>query len=284
MSRSQNHHFVPKTILKHFCVEGSSVYYATKRKTPFTIEVRNINSVFKRRHYNTVTRTDGSKSDGLERFFAVELDNYVPNWMDIFQKCLVSGNVSFKSGEDRRRFIQFFYNLSKRTPDFIEPIAKEAIQEVFSQENLRKLEEHTRPFTPEERAKFNSPDYQHTVASRSRIENFSRQSIHILETLDSMSLVVATPASPRKSFVVGSNPKIRFEDYPFQELGSEGVELWTPMSPKIAIGFTARQDSTSLLRLDDKSVRKINMQLAKQSNAIASHSDRLLRSIIAACW
>lgn len=278
------HHYVAKAILKNFCFSGETTYYLHKESFPSEATPRNIGTIFTRRHYNSLKEDDGAKNDALEKFFAYELDDFIPRWTSIFEKSLDTGKILFSDNAEKFRFIQFFYNHMKRSPDFIEPIVEKVSKEVFNRDLVTEFEKKYRPLNDFEKQKILSDKFQKLVTNNSRVVNLSRQSEEILETLASMKVIVATPNSRKKQFIVGANPVIRFEDHPFQPLGETGVELWTTLTPKIAVGFVASPIGEDILMLQDDKVRKMNVQLTKTSSRIAGRSEALLQSLAKCAW
>lgn len=116
---SKDHHYVPQGILRRFCFSGETTYYLTKERYPdyyhakktkylLGVEERNIKSVFKRRHYNSYINANGQKDDFIERFFAKELDDYIPTWINIFETSLKNEAPPSWDEKLRDRFVQFF--------------------------------------------------------------------------------------------------------------------------------------------------------------------------------
>lgn len=119
---SKDHHYVPQGILRRFCFEGETTYYLSKERFPdyyrakksrYTagVEERNIKTVFKRRHYNSYIAEDGKKYDFIERFFAKELDDYIPRWINIFEASLANRTSPSWDSQLRDRFVQFFITM-----------------------------------------------------------------------------------------------------------------------------------------------------------------------------
>jgi len=281
---SKKHHYVPKVILKRFYHSGSSLYYCERNTPRKGVQNRNIESVFRRTNYNSLEYDDGSKDDRLEKFFAHKLDNFIPEWTGVFERALKSGRVEFPSLQSRHRFIQFFYCHAKRTPDFLDPLVQDVANETFSEKGIAELETRLRRLSISEQMLVRSPDFQNRTLRNARVENLSRQSEEVLSRLMGMKVIVASPARRNQSFLVGSKPVVRFEDYPFQELGEEGVEMWTTFAPNLAVEFVAGPTPSDCMLLDSKMVRQLNTTLAKNSRAIASHSRELLTSISKAKW
>ena len=213
------------------------------------------------------------------------MDNYIPSWIATFQVALRSREIAFPNHDARRRFVQFFYSHANRSPDFSQPIVEKVKDEVFSEEGLSDIESRLRPLTASEKENFCAPEYQDRVTANSRVQNFGRYSEDVISRLRKMTVIVATPSSERKQFIVGSNPVIRFESYKGQELGSPGVELWTALTPSIAVGFAKpMKRCANVLNLSTEQVRLFNTQIAKYSTSIASRSDVLLESVANNSW
>jgi hypothetical protein len=282
MSNSAKHHYVPKAILRNFRVQGDSVLYATREKPKPTL--RNIDSIFRRIRYNSVQKKDGSHDDTVERFFAEELDNYIPDWVTQFSAVKSAGSIKFQKTASRGRFIQFFYNHMKRTPDFIEPIAASVAEEVFARDLVNEFEAKNGPMTQEGINLLEDEAFRARTLANVRVTNFSQQSEKIMSTLANLRIVVAVPSNLKKTFVVGSQPVARFEDYPFQPLGEKGVELWTSLAPKLAVGFVASRLEDGPISLNDLAVRKLNIAFARNSRAIAGTSGKLILSLATSEW
>lgn len=278
------HHYVPKAILKNFLVTETGTYYYNRPQAESGPENRNIGTIFCRRHFNSYLTNDGKRDATVEKFFAEELDNHIPHWIKVFEDGIKTGDFQFKSPTDRNRFVQFFYNHTKRSPDFLDPIVRTTKEKVFHSNYIEELEKRVRKLTPEEARRIHSPEFVERTLANSRVVNLSRQSEEILDTLNGMVIVAATPMRANKQFVVGSNPVIRFESYPQQRLGEDGVELWTTLTPKLAVGFVCGPVSTETVFLSDDLVRKINLTIAKNSRAIAGRSEKLLLSLGRSAW
>lgn len=285
MQISKNHHYVPEAISQNFCIRGKTTLYMSRSYKHGEIRERNISSIFKRRHYNSYTREDGSKDDSLERFFGKEFDDYIPKWIEKFSLVLSGERVAlFDNDHDRRRFIQFFYNHHRRSPDFMDPIVEQTVGETFHDNFIDEFEDKYRSLTDDERRRLMDPEFQMLVAGNSRVSSINKQTVHILETMAELTVVIATPARKNQHFIVASNPVVRFEDRIWQPLGEPGVELWTTLTPKIAVGLARIGNRNCVLSLPDLATRKLNLQLAKRSASIAGTSKKLLHSLATAAW
>lgn len=284
MKVSKNHHYVPQAILRHFCISGDTILRLERSSELQEPEPKNIEKVFQRCHLNNFERRDGTKGDSLEKFFGREFDHYIPSWIEVFREALRTGELDFDSDENKNRFIQFFYNHMKRTPDFIDPIVTKVSEEVLHDNLAEEYEREHRALSAREKSLLDSPEWRRTIISNSRVSNLSKQSERVLNLLASMKIYVATPTKASKQFIISSKPVVRFEDYPKQKLGTPGVELWACFTPRIAVGFSVPSTASSVLLFDDALVRKMNLGAAIQSKAIAGNSAKLLRSVARAAW
>lgn len=100
-----------------------------------------------------------------------------------------------------------------------------------------------------------------------------------LKTMKRMGIAVGI-APPNKSFIIGSSPIVRFDNYPKQPLGTDGVELWLPIGKRVAVSPHRLFDSCTVINLCTNQVRKINESIYKKSTSVAAASYELLSSLI----
>lgn len=279
MSASANHHFIPKAILRRFCFSGNQVYYFSKSSNRAIVEPRNIESIFKKRHLNSYTMEDGTKDDGLEQFFAYNFDARIGSVIDYAELCSKNEKV-FSFSEDEILFlVQFIYNHIKRSPDFHQPIIDEISREDFFVQAVAEFETKYGVLSPEKHDNITSVESRKRIIDQSRVINLSRQSTEILDRLAKMLPVMATPKSRKDQFIIGSNPVVRFSNSIGDNLDDDHVELWTTLTPRVAVGLVKHETSLMPLRLDRKDVVKINKEIEKHSNSIAAASKELLKKL-----
>lgn len=281
---SKNHHFVPKAILREFCFSGESIYRLDKGRVPMEAKSKNIDRVFQRFHLNNYHLSDGQKDDRVERFFGKEFDNYLPNWISYFSNASVQKTEAFPDNASRMRFVYFFYYHTKRNPDFVDPIVEKVANGVFHADILAEVEERIGPISEESKEKLFDPKWREQVVSNSRVTNFSKQSEKIINTLSKMTVIIAQPRESYKQFIVASQPVVRFENFPKQLLGTEGVELWTTLTPRLAVGFVAPNAASSFISLPNQDVHKMNVSLTQQSSTISGPTKSLLETLGKRIW
>lgn len=242
---------------------------------------RNISTIFKKRNLNTILRPDGTKDDSLERWYATQFDDRFPNIIRQVSDCLERRSNFSPRPRDRDFITQFFYNHTKRSPDFNLTHGLDAKFEGLFDEIVSEVHADGRFSSPEKRL-LDDPKFRQRVMNNARVKVLSQQPLHILEMLSRFSLVVAVPSRTNRSFIVASQPVLRLTNDSNTDLALGDVELWMTVSPDIAIGLVARSPAPQVIKLNDKQVRHINLNLFAQSVSIASRSEALLQSIVAA--
>jgi hypothetical protein len=282
--RSANHHYIPRGILRRFCFDEERLYYVTKRRRPLIVEERSVDSVFKRRHLNTYPMEGGGKDYGLELFYAKFFDSRILEVVSIFERCVEGGACLELTDEDLALFVQFFFNHMKISPDFHEPIVETVSQALFFEESIREYEELFTPLSEEERSRLYQPDIRKRIIDQSRVRTLrtlARQPKHILDILAGKSIVLARPARPNKQFIVASNPVVRFLNKTNATLYDDEIELWTTLTPHLAVALTNAFRSAKPLELDDRAVRKLNVALVRQSQSFGGATRGLVQSLAA---
>lgn len=185
--------------------------------------------------------------------------------------------------EEKTFFVQFFYYHMTRSPDFHAPIVDEVSRGEFFQEAINDFESRYRLLSESEYSEINSYHVRQRIINQSRVLNIGRASIKILELLGQRRIVLATPARSKKQFIVASNPVVRFENSRGATLEGEDVELWTTLTPKIALGLVSDSSVSNHVLIGDTEVSQINLTLFKNSSSVASSNSKLLESIVSAC-
>lgn len=74
---------------------------------------------------------------------------------------------------------------------------------------------------------------------------------------------------------------VRLENRKGSLLGDGFVELWSAITPSIAIGFAGpSKNKPEIISIDRNEVRKINLELFRQSTEIAGANKVLVTSVV----
>ena len=77
-------------------------------------------------------------------------------------------------------------------------------------------------------------------------------------------------------------PIYRISNGTADRLGSENVEIWFPISPRYCLVLHALKNSpNSIITWPQRKVREVNEFIARESLEVGSHSNKLLRSVLA---
>ena len=234
--RSVWHHYIPQGVLKRFCYRPKKIWYYSKKRPEEGVDSRDILKKFRKRHYYSLEDSSGKKTDILEREFLQVLDSRFCEFIEEFINIISNGSTPKIDLSTRQFLQQFVYYYTKRNPDFA---AKLGIYNEPENEVIAALDSYESKFgkiDQSARNKYLLPDKVRSLTEYARVQSLARQSPVVNKRLDIMSLHFAF-APPNKQFLIGSNPVVRLENKKNASLGDGDVEIWTPISPNILIGF-----------------------------------------------
>lgn len=277
---SKWHHYVPQGVLSKFCYSGSKFYYFSKNRPAEGVASRDIEKKFRKRHYYSVTTANGKKSDALERNFLQVLDSRFVEFTTSFEDS-VNIRKPQKIDSETREFIQqFFYYYSIRNPDFSAHF--EIYQDPQSELKaaIKSYEQLFGPVDPDKTRELLEPKKVNELVNFARVQSLANPFKQINEVLSKMNLHFAI-APQGKQFLVGSNPVVRLENRKGSLLGDGFVELWSAITPSIAIGFAGpSKNQPEIISIDRNEVRKINLELFRRSTEIAGANKALVTSVV----
>lgn len=280
MKQSKKHHYVPKGLLRHFCYTKQKMYYFDFSKKKAGIVSRDIGKIFLKFHYYSVETPEGKRSDILEREFLQVLDSRIASFVAQFIKAREKNILPAIDFETQDFLRQFIYYHTKRNPDFMASLGFLDAPKAHISSAIKEYEQSFGPVAEAEKRRMLTDKKVAEIADSTRVRMTARESPLVMERLKGMNVNIAFAPS-NKQFVIGSNPVVRFENRRGAELGDGSVELWTPLTPTVALGFSGPSRQNSIyLNLTDSDVRKLNCELVRQSSEVGSASDRLLRSLL----
>jgi len=282
-NRSKNHHFVPKVLQKPFAIEGKRIWFSERGKNNFfgTPEFRNINTAFCIKDHYTVLNGD-SPSDIVERKFYGKIDNYwgkvLPFILGEFEK----GTIPSFSGEYLERLRKVVVEMAKRTPDFTCSIddaetGREIIENTLGAlSNSPGNEEHSRASNS-----LHNPHKLKAIGRSVRVQAVIAHSPKIEHALKDFS-VRWVVSKTRSSFILSSAMVYRIGNGGPNGMSNPKMEMWMPISPKIVLVLMRNNEQKTPRSIVDcpAHIRKVNEYAVRNSNYIASHSERLLKSLI----
>ncbi|WP_299165404.1 DUF4238 domain-containing protein [uncultured Tateyamaria sp.] len=279
---SKWHHYVPEGVLKRFCYAEPKLWYFSKARPSEGICSRDIGKKFRRRHYYSTEDSTGKKSDVLEREFLQVLDSRFADFIDDFHRICSMGVMPKISLETRKFLQQFIYYYTKRNPDFERTLGMSANPRVHVESAIANFEAAFGTVQTEQKQRMLTDEAIQSTYNYARVQSLARESATVNARLEKMSLHFAF-SSGKSSFIVGSNPVVRLENKEGAVLGDGNVEIWTPLTPKVMMGFAGPNSPfDECIKIPMAEVRKVNLQTIKQSTEVGSHSRQLISSLLSA--
>lgn len=286
MGRSKKHHYIPQCLQRWFTTElgGKNLWYAKKDNSGSYSEpeLRNISSAFKKRNFYTITH-NGKETDLIERLVYGNLDDALSRFLQAVHEGFNRGVTPILTGEALFGARQMMVMMMMRTPYFIrdyddEKIGREVISEILRDEIYRLSNEEITILEEE----LNNPSYLAKLGREARVRSSAQPTDNINNTLNKYVIRWAK-AQGKSSFILSSLGVCRIGNGGSNGLASPTAEAWMPISPKICAVMVQdpNKQIPPISEFDSLAVRTVNAHLANEADEIASHSQRLLKTLIA---
>lgn len=282
--RAKIHHYLPKAIQKYFASEAQQIWYSERKDdgTFSTPELRTIRSTFKERDYYSVYES-GQLSDRIEREFYGAIDDFLGKFLENVHALLDQGKTPTLSDEALDSIQKVAYHLLVRTPDF----AKKYDDYETGREILERtiVDAIAAGVQADEIAKVSTElkDAAHVrnLGRTVRVKAQAKPTELILESLKNLDVRFAI-CEGKHSFILPSSGGYRVGNGGPNGLVNPNMEIWLPISPKRALVLL--QDPKGripiLVRENRDHIRKVNLFGVENSGQVASHSEKLLKSLL----
>lgn len=281
--RSKRHHFVPRVLQSAFVFEGDLLWYAEENsfgafRSP---ELTPTSKAFVKSNYYSIVE-DGHLSDKVERRFYGAVDNYLGNFLPEVFETFDRGQVPVFSGSPLELLKNVVYEMMKRTPDYIpdrsdaefgekylDAIKEQAQKDGSSAEELQKL-----------LGELESEENRLRIGRDIRVRSTIRKSERIDKAMEGLTNRWVR-IEGKHSFILGSKLVYRLGNGGPDGLSNPKTEIWMPISPKVAVVLL--RDPKNQIPLvcspSVEKVRELNEHALRNSRQIASHSQRLIKSL-----
>jgi hypothetical protein len=283
--RIKNHHFVPKVLQKEFCSTPGKIWYSEKSCSGSLFsapELRNIEKTFRIRNYYTVI-VDGRPSDLVERIFYGKIDDYLGKLLPNVLVAFARNEVPVFVGDALQSVQRVVFELIKRTPEFVKKYDEMEIGREIVQREIAALgnglDEDTRKA---ELIKDLQRDSELRKLGRTvRVRASISASEKIKDALEEFHVRWAVSDS-KHSFILSSLIAYRIGNGGPNGLANPMMEIWMPISPKIALVLLrdAAGKVPNRIAIDGRKIREINEYACRNSGALGSHSSKLLSSLV----
>jgi len=277
---SKKHHHVPQFILKNF-YGPKNLYYFNKKYPHKGIEQRNKNSVFQKPHLYSIENRDGTLDSSIETVHFKNIDTKTDPIVTRIIKSVRSNEWPNLSVREKKVWDRFFIDQIFRSPERMNSSStNNTINRIFDKDTKvikRLLKKSKRDDLVEQ---LDEPKFQERVKQAAIRKSLASDRKKPLQVLNDRGLYIAKISNQNKSFIIGSNALVRYNNSGTDNLEDESVQLWFPISWDIAISPGPTNKREMVLFAEDRIIRKTNLIIAKQSDEIASRSRHLLVSLL----
>ncbi len=285
-TRRKNHHFIPKGFQKSFTVNeaGSQIWFTEKDtktglfKNPV---LRNIETTFRKRNLYTI-HVDDKPSDIIEREYYGPLDDDLGKILPFLNQQLKLKKVPIINADALMKLRLMVIEMFKRTPEFgydqtVEEIGKEIILQALNDQNANHSEKDILLLN----SYLRNLDYMKSIGNDVIVAAKIR-SMPLIDGIMNNYTYRWVKTDDRHSFILSSSCCYIIGNGEPNALSNKNTEIWMPISPKNCLVLL--QDSNNRIPLlsvvDGKKVQQVNEYAATYSDAIASHSETLLKATI----
>ena len=282
-NRSKKHHFVPKVLQKAFCSHGDSIWYSARSKEGIfqVVEQRNIESTFRIRDLYTILDGD-TLSDRVEREHYGRVDDYLGHMLPDVLGALERGQAPVFSAEPLKSLHAVVYEMIKRTPEFFDNFDEVKIGREVVEDTLGGVtKEHSLEDVKTLRGYLKDTTHLRKIGRSIRTTSIASKSDKILDELRTFEPRWVT-ALGRQSFILSSKIAYRIGNGGPNGFSNPNMEIWMPISPNFALVLLRDPGKIYPLRYSASRdlVREVNEYGVRNSSYVASHSSRLLSSLI----
>lgn len=282
--RAKLHHFVPQTLQRRFLDKFGKIWYSERDQGGkfFQPEARNTSSAFKIRDYYTILE-GGRLSDTYEtRFYSVQ-DDFLGRVLDDIHSSLDKLKIPVLSPEPMMALRKVLLHLILRTPEFaknyddfeigkeiLEGTLADALDTSVAQEEIDEL-----------KAILKSATMVRNHGRTVRVKSQADPSEKIEKVLSEFQLRFAI-SHGKHSFILSSLVAYRMGNGGHNGFSNPNMEIWLPISEKRALVFV-RDPARKIPMINSETrdrMREINNFAVRHSDQVASHSERLLKSLL----
>ena len=280
MSDPKRHHTLSAMLTRRFADERGLLFWYSKKHAKKGIMRSSLNNVFVRTHEYSFINQDGSKDTSLEKRYAI-VEGMANKIIEQIIMSARSRSKPLLTDIEKKVWDNFVVGIWRRSPDFHESL------DIFSDFDehidglLDEYEKSVQPLTDEERVHFNQTQTRVRIRHNARVDALARGESETAKTLGVRGLGIAVITNPRKSFIIGSFPVVKFTKPQATNLGHPDVEAWLPVAPDVAVTPAGPAGTEHVVPLSNQDhIRSLNEAIFRQSDVIAGPSRALISSLV----
>lgn len=278
MEITKRHHFVPLMLLRNFVTENGQLYAFNKNASDRGVFSANPEKLFVEKHLYSEISADGQKDDWLEKQYSA-IEDSAARVVEKFLSSTRAGHVPALSEKEKSDWNLFFYYQWKRVPDHHSQIGLISSYEKSLHQAIEEFERLHRPITEEEKANLENPTTQKRMKQSALVKALADPGSEVQDILRTKGIGIARITNPNKSFVIGSQPVVKFTHPGRTHLTDPSVEVWLPISSDIAVSPSPHGGQITVHNLNDGDVRYLNEAICRSSTTIAGRSAALIKSL-----
>jgi len=279
MTQPKRNHYIPQFLLRRFTDERGRLHFFDKKRCEKGVLESTPKDLFVEGHLYTVVNASGSKDTSAEKYF-----NTLETRAEIVLKKIVSAAeariLPKLTAEERDTWHHFMYHQWVRVPEQYKSLWPENHAGAVIDEQIEEFTKTVRPLTSAEETMLADEHHRKRLIKNALIQSLIIPGKRAIEVLQEIGLGIAVIPRNNKAFIIGSIPMVRFGPSMDSDLRSPGVELWFPISSKVAVCPVGPARSERLILIQkDRQIRAINTAIFRQSQLVAGHSRPLIISI-----
>jgi len=284
-NRAIKHHIVPKVLQKQFAIEDDPkrIWRIKRDKNQVfqSLERKPIENAFIIRDYYTVLEQN-KRSDRVEREFYGKIDDFLGRLLPQLITTLAQGEIPKFSSESLDAMRIMMMQMAKRTPDFLSDhddvnlgreLVESLIKGLSGEKHAKRRKELEKDLTDIDRLREQGRDIRvkATLSDSEQINN------ELLQFVPRWAI-----SQTKHSFILSSRMVYRIGNGGPNGLSNPNMEMWMPISPKIALVILRDPHKKVPYKYIASSshIRQINEYAMRNSFEIGSHSKALLKSLI----
>ena len=279
-TKAKRHHYIPEMTQRRFAGPDLRLWSFDKRYPERGVKRKPIALLFREWHLYTVRRADGTRDTSTEtRLSAIESRAEL-----VIARVVAdarAGRPTAFSLTDHLALVDLFVAQYRRAPDSLRgPIAARMAQDLATTGAAR-WEALYGPMSDEERRLLTDPEF----LLQGRRETIASDAASPLgtatEAMQRRGFSIARIGVPNRSFMLGSNPVVRFraKGSGRQDLDEPATELWMPVAHDIALVSCGAAGASRFVELrHDRLIRQINSAVVDGSTVFASATRELVEA------
>ena len=272
---ARRHHYIPQVLLRRFTDENGKLFVFDKKRPSIGVRESTPATLFVKRDLYAQTDHAGNRDASVEGAHATLESRVSP----IIDKVVHAGRSLTEprlTPEERACWDRFSFRLWSRTPDARRDVMDES-GEYFR--GLPKYLENRGPLSAELRAQMTDPAWQRRIMQNAWAQMTVHDGYSVLDTLNSMGIVIASIKRRNKAFVIGNRPIVRIKWSSDPALVDATVGGWLPVSHDVAVKPGGPREREAVISIAVEDIRGINEAILANSDTIAGRSPVLIASL-----